>query len=101
MRELTLRWRCHQDVRSVIAQLNPVLRGWGSTSKRATRPITSSTWMPTSEAAAQPARQASGRSLRPGQAQHWDREYFESLGLHRLRGTIRYPGKPPGKGRTA
>jgi RNA-directed DNA polymerase len=23
-------------------------------------------------------------------------EYFESLGLHRLRGTIRYPGKPPG-----
>ena len=29
VRELTPRWRCHQDVRSVIAELNPVLRGWG------------------------------------------------------------------------
>ena len=29
VRELTLRRRCHQDVRSVIAELNPVLRGWG------------------------------------------------------------------------
>jgi hypothetical protein len=37
-----------------------------------------------------------GRNLRAGQAQGWDREYFESLGLHRLRGTIRYPGKNPG-----
>jgi hypothetical protein len=39
--------------------------------------------------------------LRAGQTQRWDRDYFESLGLHRLRGTIRYPGKPPGKGRPA
>jgi len=29
VRELTPRQRCHQDVRSVIALLNPVLRGWG------------------------------------------------------------------------
>ena len=29
VRELTPRGRCHQDVRSVIAKLNPVLRGWG------------------------------------------------------------------------
>ena len=28
VRELTPRGRCHQDVRSVIAKLNPVLRGW-------------------------------------------------------------------------
>ena len=42
-----------------------------------------------------------GRNLRAGQAQRWDRDYFESLGLHRLRGTIRYPGKPPGNRRTA
>ncbi|MBL0151832.1 MAG: hypothetical protein IPP87_25550 [Ideonella sp.] len=40
VRELTPRWRCHQDVRGVIAELNPVLRGWGSTSGPATRPIT-------------------------------------------------------------
>ena len=29
VRELTPRRRCHQDVRSVIAELKPVLRGWG------------------------------------------------------------------------
>lgn len=29
VRELTPRKRCHQDVRSVIAELNPALRGWG------------------------------------------------------------------------
>ena len=33
--------------------------------------------------------------------QRWDRDYFESLGLHHLRVTIRYPGNPPGNRRTA
>lgn len=41
------------------------------------------------------------RSLRAGQTQRCDRDYFGSLGRHRLRGTIRYPGKPPGNGRAA
>jgi hypothetical protein len=35
-------------------------------------------------------RDPSARPLR------WDRAYFESLGLPRLRGSIRYPGKDPG-----
>jgi len=30
VRELTPPRRCHRDVRSVIAELNPVLRGWGA-----------------------------------------------------------------------
>jgi hypothetical protein len=36
---------------------------------------------------------SSARGAACGQARRrrWDREYFESLGLHRLRGTIRYP----------
>jgi hypothetical protein len=29
IRDLTPRWRCHQDVCDVIAAINPVLRGWG------------------------------------------------------------------------
>ena len=29
VRELTPRRRCHEDLRLVIADLNPVLRGWG------------------------------------------------------------------------
>jgi len=29
-----------------------------------------------------------------GDTARWTREYSEALGLHRLRGTIRYPGTP-------
>ena len=29
VRDKTQRGRCHQDIRLVIADLNPVLRGWG------------------------------------------------------------------------
>jgi RNA-directed DNA polymerase len=32
-----------------------------------------------------------GRQLRAGQANHWTGDFFQALGLHRLRGTIRYP----------
>ena len=32
-----------------------------------------------------------GRQLRAGEAAEWTREYFHALGLHRLRGTVRYP----------
>jgi RNA-directed DNA polymerase len=32
-----------------------------------------------------------GRNLRPGQARGWTENWFNRLGLHRLRGTIRYP----------
>ena len=37
VRNLTLRARCHVDLRMVIADLNPVLRGWGSIFARATQ----------------------------------------------------------------
>lgn len=42
-----------------------------------------------------------GRNQKAVRAQHLDREYFEGFGLHRLRGTTRYPGKPPGDRRAA
>jgi len=32
-----------------------------------------------------------GRNLRAGQAQAWTGDWFNGHGLHRLRGTIRYP----------
>ena len=32
-----------------------------------------------------------GRNLRAGQADQWTEEWFNGHGLHRLRGTIRYP----------
>lgn len=102
VRELTPRRRCHQDVRSVIAELNPVLRGWGQyfqTGNAADHFADVDDYVVKRLKSLRLKR--AGRHLRAGQAQRWDREYFESLGLHRLRGTIRYPGKPPGNGRTA
>ena len=32
-----------------------------------------------------------GRNLRAGQIDQWTEEWFNGHGLHRLRGTIRYP----------
>jgi len=33
-----------------------------------------------------------GRNLRTGDIEQWTRDWFWGLGLHRLMGTIRYPG---------
>jgi len=95
VKELTPRSRCHADIRAVIADLNPVLRGWGN-------------YFRTGNAARQFGSldshvlrrlrtlrvQRKGRNLRPGEVAGWTREYFENLGLHRLRGTICYPAQP-------
>ncbi len=94
VRELTPRWRCHQDLRGVIAKLNPVLRGWGQyfqSGNAATKFIGIDAYVVRRLKELRLKR--AGRNLRAGQAQRWDRECFEKLGLHRLRGTIRYPGQ--------
>ena len=94
VRELTPRGRCHQDVRGVIAELNPVLRGWGQyfqACNAANHFIDVDNYVGQRLKGLRVKRH--GRNLRAGQADRWGREYFERLGLHRLRGTIRYPGK--------
>jgi group II intron reverse transcriptase/maturase len=102
VRELTPRGRCHQDVRSVIAELNPVLRGWGQyfSSGNAADRFTQVDRYVAQRLKGLRLQRAGGR-LRAGQAQRWDREYFESFGLHRLRGTIRYPGQTSRQRETA
>ena len=92
VRARTGRNRAGADIRDVIAVLNPLLRGWGN-------------YFRTGNAAAK-FRQADryvlmrlhglmvkkrGRNLHAGQAQAWTEEWFNGHGLHRLRGTIRYP----------
>jgi RNA-directed DNA polymerase len=97
VRELTPRGRCHGDVRGVIAEINPVLRGWGQyfrTGNAASQFIAVDDYVVQRLRKLRRAR--AGRNLHAGLAKRWDREYFEKLGLHRLRGTIRYPGKNPG-----
>ena len=48
VKELTPRSRCHADLRVVIDELNPVLRGWGITSAPGTPPRSSIRSTPTS-----------------------------------------------------
>ena len=95
VKELTPRSRCHADVRDVIADLNPVLRGWGNyfrTGNAATRfnQLDSYVWRRLRSLRIK----RKGRRLQAGEAGRWSREYFQNLGLHRLRGTVQYPEQP-------
>ncbi|MCA1680410.1 MAG: group II intron reverse transcriptase/maturase [Actinobacteria bacterium] len=82
-----------KDVRELIADLNTLLRGWGNYFRTGN--------------AADKFRQIDryvawrlqrllvkrkGRNLRAGEAAAWTEGWFVGLGLHRLLGTIRYPG---------
>jgi len=88
----TGRNRVGEDIRVVIADLNPLLRGWGNYFRTGN--------------AADKFRQADnyvvwrlrtlmirkrGRNLHAGQAGAWTEDWFNGHGLYRLRGTIRYP----------
>jgi len=92
VRARTGRNRAGDDIRVVIADINPLLRGWGNYFRTGN--------------AADKFRQADdyvvwrlrtlmvrkrGRNLRAGQAGAWTENWFNGHGLYRLRGTIRYP----------
>jgi group II intron reverse transcriptase/maturase len=88
----TPRTACHLTTRETIAQLNPVLRGWGAYFRTGNAAVKFGqvddyvAWR-----LKRLLRQRHGRNLRPGQAAQWTPDFFHALGLHRLRGTIRYP----------
>jgi len=82
-----------KDIRVVIDELNPILRGWGNYFRTGN--------------AADKFRQIDryvawrlkrllikrkGRNLRAGEAAAWTEDWLKGHGLHRLLGTIRYPG---------
>jgi RNA-directed DNA polymerase len=93
VRELTPRGRCHEDLRTVIADLNVVLRGWGAYFRTGNAAIT---FVQIDRYVGDRLRELRlkrhGSSLRPGRAHAWERPFFEALGLGRLNGPIRYPG---------
>jgi group II intron reverse transcriptase/maturase len=81
-----------KDVEVLIRALNPVLRGWGnhfstgnaarkfvSLDKYVVRRLNLFRW------------KRHRRHMKLGQQPSWEREQYEAHGLHRLRGTIRYP----------
>jgi group II intron reverse transcriptase/maturase len=95
VKELTPRRRCHADMRDIIADLNPVLRGWGNyfatgNAARRFNQLDSYVWRRLKRL--RTARK--GRHLNAGEAAKWTREYFHELGLYRLRGTVKYPETP-------
>ena len=92
VKALTARAGCHRDLRETIAQLNPVLRGWAAYFRTGNAAIKFGhvddyvNWR-----LKRLLVQRHGRQLRAGQATQWTGDFFQALGLHRLRGTIRYP----------
>jgi RNA-directed DNA polymerase len=92
VRELTPRGRCHEDTKSVIDDLNPVVRGWGNylrTGNAARKFNQVDSYVHQRLRSLRVERK--GRNLRADEARAWTRDYFHHLGLHRLRGTVRYP----------
>jgi RNA-directed DNA polymerase len=93
VKALTPRNVCHRDLRRTIAQLNPVLRGWGAyfrTGNAADKFQQVDDYVNWRLKRVLLHRQ--GRNLHAGQSARWTPDFFQALGLHRLRGTIRYPG---------
>lgn len=84
-----------KDVRVIIRDLNRVLRGWGNyfrTGNAARRFIQVDRYVEARLRRFLVRRK--GRHLRAGEAVRWTCDFFESLGLHGLRGTVRYPQTP-------
>jgi RNA-directed DNA polymerase len=80
------------DIRELIAELNPILRGWGNYFR--TGNATDKFIQLDRYVAWRLQRllvKKRGRNLRPGQAEQWTRQWLHQQGLYRLMGTIRYP----------
>ena len=92
VRDRTGRHRVGIDIRDVIAELNPILRGWGNYFRtgNAAAKFRKIDWYVTMRLFRLMVKKR-GRNLRAGQIDQWTEEWFNGHGLHRLRGTIRYP----------
>jgi RNA-directed DNA polymerase len=92
IRDRTGRNRAGTDIREVIADLNPVLRGWGNYFRTGNAAVK---FRQVDAYAVWRLRRLMikkrGRNLRAGQTRAWTEEWFNGHGLHRLRGTVRYP----------
>ncbi len=93
VRSLTGRNRTGTDIRVVIEDLNPVLRGWGNyfrSGNAADRFVSVDRYVEGRLRSLLLKRY--GRRVHPGRVAAWTSDWFRDQGLHRLRGTIRYPG---------
>ncbi len=81
-----------RDIRTVIEELNPILRGWGNYFRtgNAANKFTQMDGYVVQRLRSLMVKKR-GRNLHAGQVRQWTQDWFNGLGLHRLRGTIRYP----------
>jgi len=92
VKDLTRTTRSHVDPRQLIAELNPVLRGWGqyfrtgNASDKFSEVDKYVTWR-----MKRLRIHRKGRHLKSGEARRWNASYFSALGLVHLHGTVRYP----------
>jgi RNA-directed DNA polymerase len=82
-----------KDVRVVIDELNPILRGWGNYFRTGNA---SEKFVEIDRYVAWRLKRLlvkrKGRNLRAGEAARWTPAWLKDMGLHQLMGTIRYPG---------
>ena len=92
VRARTGRNRSGTDIREVIADLNPVLRGWGNYFRtgNAAAKFRQVDWYVVRRLRGLMIKKR-GCNLHAGQARQWNEDWFNGHALHRLRGTIRYP----------
>ena len=92
VKAMTLPAMWHRDLRETLAQLNPLLRGWGAYFRTGNA---ASKFQEIDEYVhwrlTRLLRKRHGRQLSARRTTSWTPDYFHALGLHRLRGTIRYP----------
>jgi len=92
VKDMTPKQCSHVDPRDVIAELNPVLRGWGQyfrTGNAADKFNEVDKYVGWRLKRMRIHRK--GRHLKPGEAARWKPSYFYALGLHHLGGTVAYP----------
>jgi group II intron reverse transcriptase/maturase len=93
LRKITERRRnAGRDITLVVKEINPILRGWGNyfrTGNATNRFIRMDgfVWMRLRRL----IRYKYGRNLKKRHFRRMNPEFFYSLGLHRLRGTVQYP----------
>ena len=80
-----------KDVRALIGDLNPVLRGWGNYHRtgNASQKFQSVDWYVNGRLTKFLVRRT-GRKLRASRVTSWTPEWFREQGLYRLTGTVRY-----------
>jgi RNA-directed DNA polymerase len=83
-----------KDVREVISDLNPVLRGWGNYFRTGNASLKfQQVDLYVNQRLVRLLRHVRGWRRRPFSSYDWSPAFFaKNLGLHRLVGTIRYPG---------